>query len=108
MELATPEYRDTLAYFGEPSWANIVEASSEIAAIIGIGSKAWKHACMSLGRELAAVCVIIIHRNAALPKHHSYHAQSPGGCLVGMTEKLPLGANLIGMIRAIQAEKTHE
>jgi replication initiation protein RepC len=108
MELATPEYRDTLAYFGEPSWANIVEASSEIAAIIGIGSKAWKLACMSLGRQLAAVCVIIIHRNAALPKHNSYHAKNPGGCLVGMAEKLPLGANLTGMIRAIQAEKTYE
>jgi replication initiation protein RepC len=108
MDLATTEYRDTLLHFGEPSWPNIVEASSSIAASLGISSKAWKLACVSLGREMAALCVIVIHRNAALPEHHSYHAKSPGGCLVGMTEKLPRRANLTGMVRAIQGELSHE
>lgn len=107
-DLAIHEYRNTLAHFGDPSWPNIVDASSEVAASLGINREAWKQACMSLGRELAALCIIIIHRNAALPQHHSYHAKSPGGCLVGMTEKLPRGANLTGMIRAIQRELSHE
>jgi replication initiation protein RepC len=106
IQLATPEFHDTLALFGEPNWHNVIEASSVVATTIGISRGAWKGACHLLGRELAAVCVIIIHRNAALPKQHPYHAKNPGGCLVGMTKKLPQRANLTGMIRAIQGEQT--
>ncbi len=102
MALATPAYRDTLAMIGEPTWPNIIQASSWIAPTIGIDQRTWKSACEQFGREQAALCVIIIDRNAGLKPGDPYHARKPANCLAGMVRKARVEpVNFDGLIMAM-------
>jgi replication initiation protein RepC len=105
MALATPEFKTTLAMIGKPTWPNIVQAASWIAPTIGIGQRAWQKACQQFGREQAALCVVVVHRNAELDPSAPYHARKPGGCLAGMMRKAASGGfNLSGLIHGTLAE----
>ncbi|WP_323809489.1 replication initiation protein RepC [Sphingobium baderi] len=104
--IATDEYREALAMFGGTTWSGIVETSFHMAIQMGIGQRSWQSACARLGREHAALCVIIIQRNAALSSGHRYHARKPAGCLAGMVKSTLAGTmNLAGMVAAIRDRK---
>lgn len=104
--LATTVYRELLPVFGGINWAALVETSCHMALLLGIDQRTWQSACARLGREQAALCVIIIQRNAALNQSHRYHARRPDGCLAGMVKSALSGAmNLPGMVAAIRDRK---
>ena len=100
--LASDEYRSVLDMYGGVNWPAIVEASFQMALQMGVDRRTWQTACARLGRERAALCVIIIQRNATLDATNRYHVRKPNGCLEGMVEKSLLGRmNLAGLVGAI-------
>ena len=101
MLLASADYRMKVGLLGGPSAANLIEASSRSCAGLGITPRAWGQLCDRLGREAAALTVLIIDRNARLPADDPYHASDPGGCAFGIARKAKAGSvNLHGMLRA--------
>jgi len=106
VSLASESFRQTLDMFGGLNWPNIVEASYAMALSIGIDRRSWGLACERFGRERAALCVIVIERNASLHSSHRYHARQPQKCLAGMMRKEVAGnLNMTGLIRAMLAQR---
>lgn len=100
--LASDEYRSVLNMYGGVNWPAIVETSFQLALQMGVDRRTWQTACARLGRERAALCVIIIQRNAALDPADRYYVRKPNGCLAAMVDKSLRGQmNLSGLIGAI-------
>lgn len=107
--LATDQYRELLPVFGGMTWPAVVETSFQMALQMGIAERTWRSACDRLGREHAALCVIVIQRNAMLDAGHSYYVRKPDGCLAGMMKSTLSGAmNLAGMIAAIRGREEEQ
>lgn len=105
LSVATEGYRGVVEALGGPSWPNLVEASWRSCGRLGIGQGTWGRACQQFGRERAALCVLLIDRNAELPMGHGYRVASPSRCLSGMTRRAKTRTvNLAGMFRASQRE----
>ncbi len=100
--LASEDYRALLDAKGGPTWRNLVEASATICTWIGISQSAWGDACQQMGRERAALCVLIIDRNSRLPEKHRYRGRKPDLCLKGMAAKGADNLNLMGLLQAVQ------
>lgn len=87
---------------GRPlGWPDIVDAAYGLLPDLGISRSAWLEACMVLGRDGAALAVMIIDRKVQDP---SNPIRNPGGYLRGMTEraregKLNLHRSIFGLIR---------
>ena len=74
---------------GRPlGWNDIVDAAYGLLPTLGISKSAWIEACMVLGRDGAALTIMIIDRKA---QDTSNPIHSPGGYLRGMTEKAKKG-----------------
>jgi replication initiation protein RepC len=99
--LASDDYQALLAAKGGPSWPNLIEASATACAWLGVSQNVWGAACQALGRERAALCVLIIDRNWRLPEGHRYHRRRPLESLNGMTRKGAASLNLHGLLQAI-------
>ncbi len=99
-ELASEDYKELLAANGGPSWPNLVETSAMATSWLGISQSVWGDACQTMGRERAAICVLIIDRNWRLPIEHRYRGRRPAGCFKGMIAKGASKLNLNGMLRA--------
>lgn len=107
LQLASPAYRELVATKSGATWPNLVDVSRHIASNLGIAQAAWGRACERLGRERAAICVLVIERNFQLRQGHPYRAQHPGKCLSGMLRTaLGEGFNLHGLLRSIRPETT--
>ena len=103
-ELASEDYQALLVAKGGPSWPNLVDASATAATWLGISQRVWGEACQTIGRERAAICVLVIDRNWRLPEGHRYRAMSPRHCLIGMVKQMRTGGfNLFGLTRAAEA-----
>ncbi len=100
--LASEDYRALLETKGSATSANLVETSAMACSWLGISQIAWGEACQQLGRERAAICVLVIDRNWRLPTGHRYHRTMPGASLKGMIRKGGDKLNLIGLLRAVQ------
>jgi hypothetical protein len=106
VSVATEAYQGLVVALGGPTWLNIVEASWRSCPRLGIAQTTWGRACQQFGRERAALCVLLIDRNAELPLGHRYHVRSPGRCLSGMTRRATTGSvNLAGLLRASQRDQ---
>lgn len=106
LALASAEYRAMASVHGDPGWPCLVNASRQTASWLGIGQSTWGKACSELGRERAALCVLVIDRNARLRSGHRYQARHPGKCLSGMVRSASrAGFNLDGLLRAFQREE---
>lgn len=106
VSVATQTYQGLVAGLGGATWPNIVEASWRSCARLGIAQSTWGRACHHFGRERAALCVLLIDRNAELPGDHRYKARSPSRCLSGMMRKdRNQGFNLTGLFRAGQSDQ---
>lgn len=106
LELASEEFRLIASGHGDPGWPSLVEASRQTASWLGIGQRTWGKACSSLGRERAALCVLVIDRNARLQSGHRYRANHAGKCLSGMVRRATSGGfNLDGLLRALQRDE---
>ena len=78
------------------TWPDIVEAAYQLLPVLGISKSAWLDACMTLGRDGAALCIIIIDQKAQDPK---CNIRNPGGYLRKMTERAKTGElNLHGSV----------
>ena len=106
VSVATQAYQGLIAGLGGATWPNIVEASWRSCARLGIAQTTWGRACQHFGRERAALCVLLIDRNAELRGDHRYKARSPSRCLSGMMRKdSSHGFNLTGLFRAGQSDQ---
>ena len=102
--LASEDYQALLAARGGPSWPNLVETSATASSWLGISQQVWGEACQTMGRERAAICMLVIDRNWRLPVGHRYRAKSPRHCLMGMAKQTRAGEfNLFGLVRAVEA-----
>ncbi|MCJ2188595.1 replication initiation protein RepC [Novosphingobium beihaiensis] len=101
MLLASTDYQTKVELLGGPSAANLVEASSQSCVELGIAPRAWGQLCDRLGREAAALTILVIDRNARLPQDDPYHVRKPGGCAFGIARRAKSGSvNLHGMLLA--------
>jgi replication initiation protein RepC len=106
LDLASEEYRAIASAHGDPGWPCLIDASRQTASWLGIGQYAWGEACSVLGRERAALCVLVIDRNVRLQTGHRYRARHPGKCFSGMVRRATkAGFNLDGLLRAFQREE---
>lgn len=85
--LASEDYRVMLPSVRPPGWPDIVNASAIACLWHGISQPIWAEACERLGRERAALSVLVIDRNARLPAEHRYRARSGRKCLAGLMRK---------------------
>lgn len=97
--IASSDYRSLLPEGRPPSWRDMVDASATACRWHGISPAAFGEACKNLGRERAAICIVVIDRNARLPAEHRYRSRSGRKCLAGLLRN-PTG--LLPMVRAAQ------
>jgi replication initiation protein RepC len=94
-----PYLRDT-----SPRWSEIVEAADWLRDELGISKSSWGEACLTIGREQAAIAVAVV---SAKPREH--FRGSPGGYFHGMVSKAKLGqlhlARTIWGMRATREER---
>jgi replication initiation protein RepC len=73
-----------------PSWPEIVDAADWLREELGISKFIWGDACLTMGREQAAIAVAIV--SAKPPAHFR---GSPGGYFHGMVTKAKAGELLL-------------
>lgn len=95
--LASTDYRSLLPSNRAPGWPDIVDASAIACRWHHVSQPSWAEACERLGRERAALCVLVIDRNARLPSDHRYRARSGRKCLSGLLRN---ASSLLPMIKA--------
>jgi replication initiation protein RepC len=100
--LGSEDYQALLEAKGGPSWLNLVETSASARKWLGIPERIWGDACQQMGRERAALCVLVIDRNWRLPEEHLYHRKMPAASLKGMIRKGSDNLNLAGLLQAVQ------
>lgn len=69
------------------TWPDIVDAADWLRGDLGISKSLWGDACLTLGRERAAVAVAIVSA-----KPDGYFRAGPGAYLVGMVRRAKIGA----------------
>lgn len=103
LQLASEEFRELASAHGDQGWHGLIEASRQSASWLGIRQRTWGKACSLLGRERAALCVLVVERNVRLQSGHRYQARHPGKCFNGMVRRAVKGGlNLDGLLRASQ------
>jgi replication initiation protein RepC len=69
-----------------PNWPDLVDAADYLRYDLGVSKSLWGEACISMGRELAAVALAIVSTKD--PEHFT---GSPGGYFHGMVAKARAG-----------------
>jgi replication initiation protein RepC len=69
-----------------PSWPDIVDAADWLRHDLGVSKSLWGDACLTMGRELAAVALAIVST-----KDEEHFRTSPGGYFHGMVAKAKAG-----------------
>jgi replication initiation protein RepC len=100
--LASEDYQALLEAKGGPTVPNLIETSATACHWLGISLEVWGEACQQMGRERAALCVLIIDRNRRLPTNHRYYRKFASASLEGMVRKGANNLNVIGLLRAIE------
>jgi replication initiation protein RepC len=88
-----------------PAWPDIVDAADWLRHDLGVSKSLWGDACLTLGRELAAVALAIVST-----KEPEHFRTSPGGYFHGMVAKarageLHLERTVWALRRAIDPER---
>lgn len=95
-------FKERFPMTGNPlGWDDVVNAAYDLLPTLGISRSAWLEACMTLGRDGAAIAVMIIDRKVQDP---SQSVKNPGGYLRGMTArakegKLNLHGSVFGLLK---------
>lgn len=98
--IASPDFRSLLPVGRPPRWCDLIDASALACRWHGISEPVFGEACEMLGRERAAICVMIVDRNARLPGEHRYRARSGRKCFAGLLHK---PAGLLPLLRVAQS-----
>ena len=89
-----------------PTIHDIDCAVQAILPEIGINISAWADACRIMGRDVAAMCVIITDANR---DHPQIRVRNPGGYLRGMTNAYRAGnLNIMGSLIALSERRAFE
>jgi replication initiation protein RepC len=88
-----------------PSWPDIVDAADWLRHDLGVSKSLWGEACLTMGRELAAVALAIVSAKAV-----EHFRSTPGGYFYGMiakakTGQLHLERTIWAMRRAVQPDR---
>ncbi len=86
LAILPPGLRHRLPLDEHPSWSSLIDAAGEHAAELGISPHAWGEACRAMGREGAAMAVIVV-----AAKHHRGEVRRPGGYLRALTARAGTG-----------------
>jgi len=95
-------FKDRFPMTGRPlGWPDITNAAYDLLHTLGISKSAWVEACMVLGRDGAALAVMIIDRKVQDPANT---IKNPGGYLRAMTArakegKLNLHGSVFGLLK---------
>jgi replication initiation protein RepC len=81
----TPKLKPYLRH-PNPTWPDIVDAADWLRHDLGVSKFLWGDACLTLGRELAAVALAIVST-----KDEEHFRTSPGGYFHGMVDKAKAG-----------------
>lgn len=97
LNAASSRYRDHIPMHSRAlEWSDLVQASYALLPQLEIHPTAWQNACATMGRNLAAVCVMIIDRKLQEP---GMSIRSPGGYLRAMASRAASSElNLLGSI----------
>ena len=99
--LASKAYQERVEILGGPSSANLVEASWQSCAELGISGARWQKLCDRMGRYEAAITILVIDRNARQVENDPYHVRSPAGCAEAISRQWRAGSvNLRGLLLA--------
>lgn len=102
--LASTSYQARVERYGGPTLANLVEASCEACSDLGISAREWGSLCSRIGREAAALTILIVDRSARLEEDDRYHARKPMACARGIASRVETSrGNLRGMLLAGQS-----
>ena len=74
-----------------PAWPEIVDAADWLRGELGVSKSLWGEACVTMGREQAAIAVAIV---SAKPAEH--FRSTPGGYFHGMVAKAKAGELHLG------------
>ena len=69
-----------------PTWLEIVDAADWLRHDLGISKSLWGEACVTMGRDLAAVALAIVST-----KEPQHFRSTPGGYFHGMVAKAKAG-----------------
>jgi replication initiation protein RepC len=69
-----------------PDWPEIVDAADWLREELGISKSLWGDACISMGRDVAALSVAIVSS-----KPPNYFKGNPGAYFYGMVSKAKVG-----------------
>ena len=69
-----------------PTWPDIVDAADWLRHDLGVSKSLWGDACLTMGRELAAVALAVVST-----KDEEHFRTSPGGYFLGMVDKTKTG-----------------
>tara|TARA_R110002073_G_scaffold8027_18_gene44862 strand:- start:27117 stop:28409 length:1293 start_codon:yes stop_codon:yes gene_type:complete len=83
---ASQRLRDHLPL--HPEWPDMVNAASRIREELGISQTGWGHACQTLGRTGAALCILITDRAA---QRDDQPARQPAAYFQGMINRAKSG-----------------
>ncbi len=95
-------FKDHFPMTGKPlDWPDIYNTAYALLPVLGISRSAWLEACMTLGRDGAAIAVMIIDRKM---QDQPYKIKNPGGYLRAMTarakeKKLNLHGSVFGLLK---------
>lgn len=102
LNAASERFKDHIPLHTRPlEWRDLVEAAHALLPELGIHKSAWWEACQVLGRNGAAICVMIIDQKAQMP---GQTIRNPGGYLREMTARakkgeLNLHRSVFGLLR---------
>jgi replication initiation protein RepC len=90
----------------DPTWPQVVDAAAFLRADLDVSKSLWGEACLTMGREQAAIAISIVST-----KDPAHFRTSAGGYFHGMVAKakageLNLDRTLWGMRRAGQTRAT--
>lgn len=105
---ASERFKAHLPARGRQDFPEIVEAASSLLPVLGIHKSAWAEACNVLGRNGAAICVLIIDQKLQDPHQR---VRNPGGYLREMTARagrgeLNLHRSIFGLLK--RGERKHD
>jgi replication initiation protein RepC len=88
-----------------PTWPDIVDAADWLRHDLGVSKSLWGNACLAMGRERAAVALVIVST-----KEEEHFRTSPGGYFHGMVAKaiageLHLERTVWALRRALEPER---
>lgn len=104
--LASDDYQVSVEMSGGPSWPVLIQVSQLALGWNQISHGAWAKACQVLGRERAALCILVIDRNRRRQAGPG-KAKNAEACLAGMARCFRTGHLDLGCLLQAKQPTDH-